>query len=57
MVQYKRNAKESDMPCSVVVHPKDGGSLDPRNVGILAQNYTASQPSQDLDLEVSPRNS
>jgi len=24
-------------------HPEDGGSLDPWNVGILPQRYTASQ--------------
>jgi hypothetical protein len=26
------------------LHPEDGGSLDLRNVGILPQHYTASQP-------------
>jgi hypothetical protein len=25
------------------LHPEDGGSLDPLNVGILPQHYTASQ--------------
>jgi hypothetical protein len=36
-------------PCSVVVvYPEDGGSMDLRNVGILQQHHTASQP-EDLD--------
>jgi len=28
----------------ISLHPEDGGSLDLRNVGILPQHYTASQP-------------
>jgi hypothetical protein len=37
-------------PCCL---PEDGGSMDLRNVGILPQHYTASQPRR-LRLEISP---
>jgi len=35
------------------LHPEDGGSMDLRNVVILSQYYTASQPRR-LRLEYSP---
>jgi hypothetical protein len=31
-------------PYCLYLHPKDGGSIDLRNVYFLPQNYTASQP-------------
>jgi hypothetical protein len=38
VVRYQRFRE----PCSLKLHPEDGGSMDLRNVGILPQQYTAS---------------
>jgi hypothetical protein len=34
------------------LHPEDGGSKVPRNLGILPQHYMASQQSEDGDSKV-----
>jgi hypothetical protein len=39
-----------------VFHPEDGSSMDLRNVGMLPQYYTASEPD-DLDLNLHRRES
>jgi hypothetical protein len=40
-------------PCCLHIYPQDGESQDLRNVGILPQNYTVSQPRRPR-LETSP---
>jgi len=58
-ITWRHNPKDLDLnytylqPCCVHLHPADGGSMDLRNVTILPQNYTASQPSRSR-LESSP---
>jgi hypothetical protein len=44
LVLYNINGLHNPEDLDLTLHPEDGGSMDPWNIGILPQYYTASQP-------------
>jgi len=42
--KWRHNPEDLDLKYEAVHRPEDGGVMDFRNVGIIPQHYTASQP-------------